>query len=422
MEKILILNGGYSEVPLIQAARAQGFYVLVTGNDENAAGNRLADEYIPWDYSDREGIYELARSHEVSAICSGCNDFAYLSAAYACERLHLPGHDSYQTALTLHHKDLYRAFAGRVGIPVPEVVEYRMDSDLEKVRFLRFPVIVKPVDLSGGKGMRKCRNMGEVREAICAALAGSRMPHVLIEEFLEGTNHGFTAIVHEGKVVFSMMDREFHEYSPFAVSATSVSESMPEEVVQRLKGLVEQLAAGLSLCDGLVHSQFILTEEGEPVIIEVCRRSPGDLYIDFVKYATGMDYPGLILSCEAGRGMDAWLDDAGCLTGMPDAENEARGWYRCRIPAVRGFWGRHVVACMRAGKLKDVVIGDRLAPYIRGKAISFERGREIQEGETYKCGALFLEFQNQEEMEAIMSHASEYIEFEMEEMCELLCQ
>lgn len=46
MEKILILNGGYSEVPLIRAARAQGFYVLVTGKNENAVGNRLADQYI----------------------------------------------------------------------------------------------------------------------------------------------------------------------------------------------------------------------------------------------------------------------------------------------------------------------------------------------------------------------------------------
>lgn len=416
MDKILILNGGYSEVPLIEAARAQGFYVMVTGKNENAVGNKLADEYIPWDYSDREGIYDLAKSQKVSAICSGCNDFAYLSAAYACEKLHLPGHDSYRTALTLHHKDLYRAFAKRAGISVPEVVEYRSGKDLEKVQCLHFPVIVKPVDLFGGMGMRKCHNMVEVREALCAALEDSRMPHVLIEEFLEGTNHGFTAMIREGKVVFSMLDREYHEHSPFAVSAASVPEQMPEGVEASLKEQVERMAGSLELCDGLVHSQFILTEEGEPVIIEVCRRSPGDLYIEFVKYATGVDYPGMILSCEAGRGLDAWLDDAGGLADKPCAESgaEVRANDAIASSEVKGFWGRHVIVCKREGKLRGVRIGDALVPYIRGQVVAFEEGREIQANGAYKCGVLFLEFQNQGEMEKIMDHASEYIEYEME--------
>lgn len=414
MDKILILNGGYSEVPLIRAARAQGFYVLVTGKNGNAVGNELADEYIPWDYSDKEGICRLAASRKVSAICSGCNDFAYLSAAYACEKLHLPGHDSYQTALTLHHKDLYRAFAKRVGIPNPKVVEYRTEADLEKVKSLHFPVIVKPVDLFGGMGMRKCRDMEEVREALSIALADSRMSHVLIEEFLEGTNHGFTAMIYRGKVVFSMVDREYHEHSPFAVSAASVPEPMPEGVVRNLREQIERMADVLKLCDGLVHSQFILTRAGKPVILEVCRRSPGDLYIDFVKYATGVDYPGLILSCEAGRGMDAWMK-GGCLAHGSCGENGAEGdWEGGGIPKVKGFWGRHVIVCKRAGRLKDVVIGNGLAPYIRGEAIAFERGKRIQENGTYKCGVLFLEFQSQEEMETIMSRASDDIQFEME--------
>lgn len=415
MDKILILNGGYSEVPLIQAARAQGFYVLVTGKNEGAVGNRLADEYIPWDYSDKEGIYQLAASRKVSAICSGCNDFAYLSAAYASEKLHLPGHDSYQTSLTLHHKDLYRAFAKRMGIPIPEVVEYRTEADLEKVSSLHFPVIVKPVDLFGGLGMRICHDIGEIREALSTALAYSRVSNILIEEFLEGTNHGFTAMIHQGKVIFSMLDREYHEHSPFAVSAASVPEPMSERVVRNLKGQIEGMAEGLKLCDGLVHSQFILTKAGEPVIIEVCRRSPGDLYIEFVKYATGVDYPGLILSCEAGRGIDSWLD-GGCLAHASCGEDGAAGDGESDgFPKVKGFWGRHVVVCKSAGRLQDVVIGPGLAPYIKGKAISFERGKKIQENEAYKCGVLFLEFQNQQEMEAIMNHASVDIQFEMEE-------
>lgn len=400
MEKILILNGGYSEVPLIRAARLRGYYVMVTGNDEKAVGNGLADEYIPWDYSDREGIYELAKAHDVSAICSGCNDFGYLSAAYACEKLHLPGHDSYEVARTFHHKNLYRAFAKSVGVPVPDVVEYRTEADMEKVESLRFPVIVKPVDLSGGKGMRKCYGIREVREAVSRALAGSRVEHVLVEEFLEGTNHGFTTFIRNQKVIFYMLDREYHEYAPFAVSAASTPEAVSGEAVISLKEQIERMAEGLELCDGLVHTQFIMTEKGYPVIIEACRRSPGDLYLDFVRYATGIDYPGLILSCEAGGTLK---EDMVC------------GGYGDSAGNVKGYWGRHVIACRSAGKLQDVVIDGRLAPYIREKVFFYERGRRIERDEVYKCGVLFLEFQNRKEMEFVMGHASEYIAFEMED-------
>ena len=206
-----------------------------------------------------------------------------------------------------------------------------------------------------------------------------------------------------------MLDREYHEYSPFAVSAASVPEPVPSGIVSDLEWQIQRMAENLQLCDGLVHAQFILTEEGKPVIIEVCRRSPGDLYIDFVKYSTGVDYPGMIVSCEAGRKME--------IKPVCDSNSTSR----LTVPQghdmntrVKGFWGRHVVACRREGRLKDIIIDGRLAPYIYEKVISFEKGREIKVDEIYKCGVLILKFQNQEEMETVMSHASEYIEYVME--------
>ena len=73
-----------------------------------------------------------------------------------------------------------------------------------------------------------------------------------------------------------------------------------------------------------------------------------------------------------------------------------------------------MVACRREGRLKDIIIDGRLAPYIYEKVIAFEKGREIGKNEICKCGVLFLKFQSEEEMETVMSHASEYIEYVME--------
>ena len=166
MKKMLMLGGSHAEIPMIQAARKLGYYVITTGNQADGLGHPFGDAYINCDFSNKEAITELAREQKVDAICSGCNDFAYLSAAYACEKLELPGHDDYETALRIHHKDKYRALADELGIVTPKAYKCSGSAKLsEACERLSFPVIVKPVDLTGGKGMQRCENKELVEEA-----------------------------------------------------------------------------------------------------------------------------------------------------------------------------------------------------------------------------------------------------------------
>ena len=154
-KKLLILGGGHAEIPLIQAAQALGWYVITTGNDRKGLGHPYADKNVFADFSDKDAMLELARTEGVQAVCSGCNDFALLSTVYVCEKLGFPGHDSYATSLEIHHKDKYRALATKLKIPTPRalVVPKNTDVDFDKaIADLTFPIIVKPVDLTGGKG------------------------------------------------------------------------------------------------------------------------------------------------------------------------------------------------------------------------------------------------------------------------------
>ena len=121
-KKLLLLGGGHAEIPLIQAAQALGWYVITTGNAREGLGQPYADKNVFADFSDKDAMLELARAEGVQAVCSGCNDFALLSTVYVCEKLGLPGHDSYATSLEIHHKDKYRALATRLGIPTPRAL------------------------------------------------------------------------------------------------------------------------------------------------------------------------------------------------------------------------------------------------------------------------------------------------------------
>ena len=180
-KKMLLLGGGHAEIPLIQAAHELDWYVITTGNAREGLGHPYADKNVFADFSDKDAMLELAKNESVQAVCSGCNDFALLSTVYVCEKLGLPGHDSYATSLEIHHKDRYRALATRLGIPTPRAITVRTSNRTENcadfetaIAQLTFPIIVKPVDLTGGKGIHRAANADEAREAYKDACSRTR--------------------------------------------------------------------------------------------------------------------------------------------------------------------------------------------------------------------------------------------------------
>ena len=110
MEKVLILNGSLSEIPLIEKAKQLGYYVVTSGNDPTLIGHSYSDEYIAADYSDKEAILDLVRSNDIDRIVSCANDFGVITSCYVAEKMDWPGHDTYENALTLHQKDRLKEF------------------------------------------------------------------------------------------------------------------------------------------------------------------------------------------------------------------------------------------------------------------------------------------------------------------------
>ena len=157
-KNLLVAGGGYADIPLILSAKQLGYYVISSGNRSDELGHRYSDEYQPADFSDPEAILHLAKQLKVSAICACCNDFSALSTAYAAEQLGLPGHDPYSTSQIIHYKDLYRQFAMKHGIATPRAMGFVNKNDaLVSLALFSFPVIIKPVDLTGGKGISTIR-------------------------------------------------------------------------------------------------------------------------------------------------------------------------------------------------------------------------------------------------------------------------
>ena len=380
-KKMLLLGGSHAEIPLIQAAHELGWYVITTGNAREGLGHPYADKNVFADFSDKDAMLELARSEGVQAVCSGCNDFALLSTVYVCEKLGLPGHDSYATSLEIHHKDKYRALATKLGIPTPRALVVRNITDFEAaITQLTFPIIVKPVDLTGGKGIHRAATLEEARAAYKDACSRTRQDHVVVEEFVQGSNHGFSAMLVKGKVAFAFSDNEQYFVNKYLVSGANTPSTTAATGLTKLREYSERIARELKLVDGILHIQHIERNDGTPVIIEICRRPPGDLYIKFVKYATGIDYPKFIVLAETGED----------ISGIADVSTQ-------------GFWLRH---CIMAGPenengstVRDVTFAPEIQGNIVEKFLWYKPGEVITDKLTYKAGIVFFKFGTLAEMQ-----------------------
>ena len=396
MKKLLLLGGSHAEIPLIQAAHELGWYVITTGNNRDGLGHPYAEKNVFADFSDKDAMLALARSEGVQAVCSGCNDFALLSTTYVCEQLGLPGHDSYATSLEIHHKDKYRALAKRLGIPTPHAITVRANvngenqnrADFEAaIAQLTFPIIVKPVDLTGGKGIHRATSVEEARAAYKDACSRTRQDHIVVEEFIEGTNHGFSAMLVKGKVAFAFADNEQYFVNKYLVSGANSPSTTSAAGLAKLRDYSERIARELNLVDGILHIQYIERADGTPFIIEICRRPPGDLYIKFVKYATGINYPKFIIMAETGEDISSIAD----------------------IPT-QGFWLRHCImsdkqagdyannnACN--GIVRDVTFAPEIQQNIVEKFLWYKPGEVITDKLTYKAGIVFFHFDSLAEMQ-----------------------
>lgn len=224
MKKALLLCTSHNDLGLIRALRKLGFYIIATGNLPGQPGERYVDKYIQEDYSDKDRILSIAENEKVDVICQCCNDFGVYTAAYVAEKMGLPGYDSYDTVLTLHNKDQFKMFAQKYSLMTPEAVSFdTMENAMAWIERADYPLIVKPTDASAGNGISKVTTINEAYDAINNAFSKSRIGRVVLEPFIEGTQHGFCTFLRNEKVIAVCSNNEYSMINPYRVDILYIS-------------------------------------------------------------------------------------------------------------------------------------------------------------------------------------------------------
>lgn len=301
----LVTGGSLGDIPIIKETKNLGFRVITSGNRPFDIGHQFSDEYIEADYTDVNELSEICVDRNIDLLISSCHDLAYIAAAKVADKLGFPGFDAPENAEILHSKNLLRAKLKELGIRTPKFADCKsLEEAFRATANIVFPVIVKPVDLTGGNGVSICRDLYSFERAFSKAFSLSKQKRVIIEEFLEGKYHGLSSLITGGEVVSYFLDDEYYVPNTFRVSATSFPSLINQFQVNSIVNDLQKLAKSLGLVDGLLHVQFLETPTG-PVIIEIMRRTPGDLYPTFVRLATGVNYSRSIIKPYMGMAYDS---------------------------------------------------------------------------------------------------------------------
>jgi carbamoylphosphate synthase large subunit len=285
MKKALLLDTNVSSFPIYEFLLSNGYDTYVIGGNPSDCLAKYTTNYINCNYSNPELLQNVISEYGFDVIVPGCNDISYLSATKANRSNKFYGLDSTEVTEIINNKNKFRNFGISNGLHIPELF------DKDEAYLQTNSIIVKPVDAYSGRGVSVIVNPNKdnVDTAIENAISFSSSKNYLIEEYIEGQLYSHTAFVSNKKIIVDFIVIEDGSTNEFTVDTSNVVTDFSESILSEIRTDIETMAEKLDLVDGLIHTQFIKTENSFR-ILEVTRRCPGDLYSFLIEKTTGFKY------------------------------------------------------------------------------------------------------------------------------------
>jgi len=295
-KSVMILGGGVMQLPAIRTAGEEGWRSFVVDGNPACPGADAADQFAHVDLRDLDGLVEAAREYRsgngLDGVFTAGTDFS-TSVAYVAEALGLPG-IPYRTALDASDKFRMRTRFTEAGVPCPPFVgilsEQRLGTAVARcVSSLTFPVVVKPVDNMGARGVIRVSTETALESALAAARTHSKTGRVIVEEFIEGDEFSLDAIVYRGEVtVCGVADRHIFFPPYFVEMGHTMPTARGMEERSALETVFEQGIKALGIKNGAAKGDIFLGKDGAMVGEIAARLSGGYMSGWTFPYASGI--------------------------------------------------------------------------------------------------------------------------------------
>ena len=393
----MFLGGAIHQIAAIQYAKKKGYYTILCDYLKDNPGQLYSDEFHCVSTTDKKAILEVAKQTNIDGIIAYATEAATGTAAYVGNKLNLPSYE-YETVLLLSNKHLFREFLKNNDFNYPKSKTYKSAIEAKKkIDEFHFPLMVKPVDSSGSRGISRIDYEEDLDKAFENALSESTKKMVIIEEYIE-MNHdcmiGGDIVVIDGKINFfgvinGHRDIENNFYIPFGNSYPTL---MGNEKIAQVRKEIQRVIDLLEIKVGVLNIDVLFDKNEKPYIIEINARNGGNMVSELLKTATGIDLIGLSVEMALNnKNLD-----------LPETIN-----YTC--------YSTYYLRSFKKGKLKSINYNDEIEKNIIDKVIYKEYGEEIEafDGLDKVIGIVLLEYNNLDELKYKMDNMDKYIGIKM---------
>lgn len=301
-KKIAIIGASYLQLPLIEKAKAMNLETHVFAWAANDVGERAADFFYPISIVEKDTILEKCKEIGIDGICSIASDLAVTTVNYVAVKLGLIGNTLNCSIKSTNKYEMRLCFESN-GDPSPQSIKVANCMDLDESS-LHYPIIVKPVDRSGSRGVTKLdiRDDKSLADAIEYAKAESFEKFALVEEFIEGQEYSVEYISWKGNHLFLALTLKFTTECPSFIEIAHLQPaSVDLSLLNKIKCTVEHALTGLGIEYGASHSEIKIDAEGNIKIIEIGSRMGGDLIgSNLVEMTTGFDFLKAVIDVAMG--------------------------------------------------------------------------------------------------------------------------
>lgn len=383
MKKLMLLGGLRYLLPVIEAAHQQGYYVITCDYLPHNIAHKYSDEYVDVSIVDKEAVLKVAREKKIDGIMSFAVDPGVITASYVQNEMGLPSFGPYESVCILQNKDRFRAFLTEHGFNVPKAKGFgSMNEALAAKDWYPWPVIVKPTDSAGSKGVSRVDRFEDLKPALEDAFEHSISGRVIVEEFIEkqGCSSDSDSFSLDGGLVFTSFsaqrfDRDAtNEYVPAAYSWPS---TFTDDQEAYLKTELQRLLTLLHMQTSVYNIETRIGTNGKPYIMEVSPRGGGNRLAEMARMGTGVD---IITAC-----VRAAVGDS--------------------VPTIKqktfdGHWAEVILHSEKTGKFKQLNISPEVVPYIKQTDLWVKPGDTVNtfRGANDTIGTLVMRFDTEKKL------------------------
>lgn len=390
MKKLMLLGGSRYALPVIETAHKLGVYVITCDYLPENIAHRYSDQYCNVSIIDKDAVLKVAQELQINGIVSFACDPGVVTAAYVAEKMGLPFQCSYKSADILQDKGKFRRFLVDNGFNCPNAKRYTdIKEPFNDIDYYNWPVIVKPVDSAGSKGVTRVETPDELCVAIDNALEYSHNGSYIIEDFItfEGYHSSTDPFVVDGKIRFiTYSDQLFDKdaENPYTPAQIIWPSSMKQKHQEYLTSELQRLVDLLGLTTGIYNVETCVGNNGKPYIMEVSPRGGGCKIAELQELAFGYNF----IENEVRKAIN-----------MPLVELKQT---KCN-----GYWCEFVIHASpgQQGLFEKLIIDSEIQnKHIKVIDLTAEKGFQVKPftGANMSIGDMFLRFESREELDKIM--------------------